>query len=223
MKINKLVIALCTLLVFTGCQKYRIRYEQRLREEGKIHCGWYGKKTIAECRKTYPFNETAKIVLISFPDYEIWEYDMRTYIDTITTPWGEKLERKRNLLGKEIPVKITRPVLETMKVFDRVYSVYEKLELNELQIDSLSYLCENYTTNIRLKYGTKTITCCYKPRNAIVFFDKKNIPILNFEICFECGQYRCSTSENIGTLSQIDECGELYGLFKDFFRKAGSS
>ena len=218
---NKLIIIALTIIFLVSCQKYTLKREQRLREQGKIHCGWYGKKTIAECRKMYPFNEAAKVVLISFPNYEIWEYDMKTYTDTIVTPWGEKLERKRTLMGNEIPVKITRPVLDTIIAFGRIYSVYEEVTLDESKIDSLSYLCQNYTTNIRLKYGQRSISCCYRPRNSIVFFDKKNIPIMNFEICFECRQYLCSTPDNLGYLSQIDECPQLYGLFKDFFRKNG--
>jgi hypothetical protein len=44
---------------------------------------------------------------------------------------------------------------------------------------------------------------------------------MNFEICFECGQYRCYTLDSRGYLSNIGECGELYGLFKDFFKKNG--
>ncbi|MBL7814552.1 MAG: hypothetical protein JNL70_06070 [Saprospiraceae bacterium] len=218
---NKLIIITSALIFLVSCQKYTFKKEQRLHEQGKIHCGWYGKKTVDECRKIYPFNEAAKIVLVSFPDYEIWENDIRTYTDTIVSPEGEKLERKRNLMGKDIPVKITRPILDTIKVLGKVYSVYEKLELNETQIDSLSYFCENYTTNYRLIHGSRSISCCYRPRNAIVFFDKQNKPIMNFEICFECGQYRCYTPDNLGYLSQIDECPELYDLFKDFFRKNG--
>lgn len=218
---NKLIIIASAFMFLVSCQKYTLKREQRLHEQGKIHCGWYGKKTVAECRKMYPFNEAAKIILVSFPNYEIWEYDVMVYTDTIITPWGEKLERKRNLMGTEIPIKITRPVLDTIKVLSSVYFVYEKLVLDDVQIDSLSNLCVNYTTNYRLHYGTRSISCCYRPRNAIVFFDKQNKPIMNFEICFECSQYRCYTPNTSGYLSQIDECPELYNLFKDFFKKNG--
>lgn len=44
---------------------------------------------------------------------------------------------------------------------------------------------------------------------------------MNFEICFECGQYRCYTPDGSGYLSEIHECPEVFGLFKDFFRKNG--
>jgi hypothetical protein len=218
---NKLIIILSASLLFSNCNNYTEKRERRLHDQGKIHCGWYGKKTIAECRKMYPFNEAAKIVLVSFPNYEKDDNTIYTINDTIIAPTGEKLLMPRSVLGGSMPVIITRPVLDTMKVLDRVYFVYEKTELNDSQIDSLSNLCQNFTTNYRLKYGSRGISCCYKPRNAILFFDKKNMPIMNFEICFECGQYRCFTPNALGYLSQIDECGELYGLFKNFFRKNG--
>lgn len=170
---NKLIVIMPVLLFLLSCQKYTYKREQRLREQGKIHCGWYGKKTIAECRKMYPFNKAAKILLISFPDYEIDEYSLHRVFDTIIAPNGEKLLMPRTVLGSNMVVKITQPVLDTIKIFRRIYSVYEKLELLESQIDTLSNLCENYTTNYRLIYGTKSITCCYKPRNAIVFLISK--------------------------------------------------
>ena len=191
---NKLNAILFTILFFSNCQKYIYIREQQLHESGKIHCGWYGKKTIAECRKTYPFSEAAKVVLISFPDYEISENEVLsktvTVIDTVVSPTGEKLPMPRTytkyLMGKEIPVKITKPILDTLRVFDKIYSIYEIKELNQQQIDSLSHLCVNYTTNIPLRYSSRGISCCYKPRNAIIFYDKYNQPIMDFEICFEC-------------------------------------
>ena len=226
---NKLIVITSAFIFLVSCQKYTYKREQRLHEQGKIHCGWYGKKTVAECRKMYPFNEAVKILLISFPDYEHSENEIRsetaTEMDSITGLNGERLPTHRTYTKytsmKDIPVKITHPILDTLKVFHSVYSMYEKIELNQQQIDLLSYFCENYTTNYRLTFGDAPISCCYKPRNAIVFFDKKNMPILNFEICFECHQYRCYTPDKPGYLSKVDECPVLFDLFKDFFRKNG--
>jgi hypothetical protein len=221
---NKLLLILTALLLLASCKSSAFKkaeHERRLLDSGEIQCGWYSKKTISECRKAYPFNEAAKVVLISFPDYELNENDLFRVTDTIETPWGEKLPLPKILFGKDMPPKITRRVLGTITAFNRFYSVYEKLELNELQLDSLSYLCKNYTTKNGLISGISWTTCCYKPRNAIIFFDKNNKPLLNFEICFECGQYRSYSSNNLGHLCQIDDCGNLYNLFKDFFKKNG--
>jgi hypothetical protein len=204
---NKLIIIASAFIFLVSCQKYTLKKEQRLREQGKIQCGWYGKKTIAECRKMYPFNEAAKIILISFPDYEN-EDMVRTYKgDTSMT----------TKLSLKIPTTITKPILDTLKIFDRLYSVYEKTELNMRQKDSLSNLSTNFTTNINLKYGIRSIRC-YSPRNAIIFYDKNNNPFVNYEICFECHQ---AESYPNGSRLGNDECDELYDLFKDFFKKNG--
>lgn len=173
---NKLIIIASAIIFLVSCQKYTFKREQRLREQGKIHCGWYGKKTIAECRKMYPFNKAAKILLISFPDYEIDEYSLHRVFDTIIAPNGEKLLMPRTVLGSNMVVKITQPVLDTIKIFRRIYSVYEKLELLESQIDTLSNLCENYTTNYRLIYGTKVLHAATNHEMLLYFLTNKINP-----------------------------------------------
>ncbi len=66
-----------------------MRYEKRLQEQGKIKCGWYGKMNTQERRATFPFNEAHKVLLISFPNYEVDIYTVTlTKQYPVVTPWG---------------------------------------------------------------------------------------------------------------------------------------
>ena len=181
---------LFAIIIFCGCN--RMKYEERLERKGEIKCGWYGKMKPQERLKVFPFNQANKILLISFPDYEIDEYTVirkTIFGDSVITPWGEKLPPiDIDYVYEKPKTKITRPILDTFKLFDRVYSVYEIVKLNQSQIDSLSNLVFNYKLNRKTRYTTITESCCYKPRNAIIFLDKNGEPILNYEICFECSR-----------------------------------
>ena len=203
----KKILILIALIIFSNCN--RIRYEKRLREQGKIKCGWYGKMNTQERRATFPFNEARKVLLISFPNYEV---DMFTLSkrEPVITPWGEILQPPGYEQAK---VKITQPILDTIKGLGRIYSIYEMVELNQTQIDSLSHLMLNYKQNITLKYQTTSESCCYKPRNAVIFLDKNNQPLLNFEICFEC-----FITKVFPTQLNFTECTN-FKLYNDFFKQ----
>jgi hypothetical protein len=209
----KKALFLYAVIIFSSCNI--LRYEERLERQGKIKCGWYGKMKAEERRKVFPFNQTEKVVLISYPDYEIDENNILVRAaDYVITPWGEKLPPKNNDYIEEAQIaKITKPILDTLKLFNRIYSVYEMITLNENQIDSLSHLILNYKRNRKLKYETTSETCCYKPRNAIVFLNKKGEPILNYEICFECNRSKIYPNNPL-----YEACSKIE-LFKDFFKQ----
>ncbi len=179
-----------TILFLIGCNKrYKPNNEEGLAE---IECGWFGKKTIEERRSLFPFNNAANVLLIYFIDYGDKSVLKRRIDDSIPTPWGEKLppfvpkNKKKQFV-----------ILDTFIVFNTYYLATEIIELNQHQLDSLSYLVLNYKFNKVLKGGYTTFKGCYSPRNAILFFDKNNKPILDFEICFECGHiYLYPTGEH---------------------------
>jgi hypothetical protein len=108
--------------------------------------------------------------------------------------------------------EIKYPILDTLKLFDRIYSAYEIVELNQNQVDSLSNLMLNYTTNRKLMYETRTESCCYVPRNAVVFLDKNGAAILNYEICFSCGVSKVYPYVLSSRCNKIE-------LFKAFFKQ----
>jgi hypothetical protein len=198
---------LLIIVVFYNCNRKNTSVYE---EEG----GWYGKLKVEERRKLFPFNEATKVLLISFPDYE--NSGLRIE-DSIVTPWGEKLPPIGLFHSK--PSKITKPVLHTFKAFYKQYSAYEIIELNQQQLDSLSHLAFNYKLRKVPKYILRS-TCdcnCYRPRNAVLFFNKYDELILNFEICFECSQFRFFPSNKPFNLPAIQSINS--NLFKDFFKQ----
>ena len=206
----KNILILLALIIFSNCN--RMRYEQRLQRQGKIKCGWYGKMNTQERRGIFPFNEARKVLLISFPNYEVEDINTFTLAkpQPTITPWGDTLKPA----GYEPPVmKITRPILDTIKGLGRIYSIYEMVELNQGQIDSLSHLMLNFRQNKTLKFQTTSESCCYKPRNAVIFLDKNNQPLLNFEICFEC-----FITKVFPTQLNFTECTN-FKLYNDFFKQ----
>jgi hypothetical protein len=175
--------------------------------------GWYGKMKVEERRKLFPFNEAKKVLLISFPDYENSGLQLE---DSIVTPWGEKLPPVGFVYSK--PTKITKPVLQTIKAYYKQYSVYEIIELNQQQIDSLSHLAFNYKLQRVPEFTIGGCGCnCYKPRNAILFFDKNGQIILDFEICFQCSQHKFFPSDKSFNAPDIQSINS--NLFKDFFKQ----
>lgn len=200
-------LLLILLIGLTNCN--RQRYEERLERKGKIKCGWYGKLSTQEQRTKFPFNKAHKVVIVSFPDYENDGLVTRKK-DSVITPWGEFLGF--NEFSEQPKVQITRPILDTLKLFKRTYSVYEKVQLNLNQVDSLSNLMLNYKKNRQLRYGKIEWGCCYRPRNAIIFYDKNDKPFYNLEICFECSMKAIYSYEDT-----FQECFD-FELYRDFFK-----
>ena len=207
----KRIIYLSILILLSSCN--RVAYEQRLERKGKIKCGWYGKMTTEQRRKTFPFSEAHKIVLVSYPNYAT---SYAYLIDSITTPWGEKLPF--GSVTKSY-FKITQPFIDTIKVFYRQYLAYEKAELSQNQIDALSNLYFNYKKNRKTRIVKTYVSCCYKPRNSILFYDKDGIPVFNFEICFECSESLVFKNFEVVSENQFEDKCMNYELYKDFFKQ----
>jgi hypothetical protein len=189
---------LLIIVVFSHCQnKYRFPKDMPpIPENREIvpECGWFGTMSVEEQRKTFPFNEAKKILLIAYGDYEI------------------KAEREEKTLETEAK----SPILKTFAAFEKVYSAYEIVELNQQQIDSLSHFALNYKSKVEGIY-TKAHFACYTPRNSILFFDKNEKLILNIEMCFEC-QRIYFTPAKMPSNAFNAPCQDL-DYFKAFFKQ----
>jgi hypothetical protein len=166
---------------------------------------------VEERRKLFPFDESEKVLLISYSDFRM-ENDSKFKPEIkLTTPWGEPLP---------VVNAINRvPILDTFRILGREYLAYEVVALNQGQIDSLSHLVFNYKLGKKPPAGlTMTVKGCYNPRNCILFFDKDNTPILNVEICFECKNmyYYARSPQNAYLHNSI--CSKT-DLFKAFFKQ----
>lgn len=128
--------------------------------------------TISEIKKSFPYNKTETIKLVSF------KYDYPGF-DTI------KLESAP--YEPEIPK--TNGQIDLSKMF-------EVKTLDNDAEEELLHLLMNYDDQ-----DTNDIAMCYEPRNGIVFFDNGERVIGYIEVCFECLQYKKEpTSITVSTL-----------------------
>lgn len=189
---NRLVIFFFTLLLYqnTFAQEYK--------------CGWYGKKTIEERNKIFPFNKTKKIMLVSYLG---------------TSDGLLKKGDKRDFDQANGIIKTQNIRLEGMEFS---YKVKEEVLLDEKEVNDLSDILVNYTLKEKPK-GTLLLSemTCYEPRNSVLFLDENDIVISNFEICFECFKTRMYPDSEINAYSQIEECFSRFKLLKDFFSENG--
>lgn len=177
-------------------------------------CGWYGKKTVEERNKIFPFNKAKKVMLIAYSNHEfmINTNGQRVIMDSLS------LEEAK----KDDPKIISKYDLK-IEDFSRVYFSEEEILLDQKGIDELS----NILVNHKLKKVPKGVFAvsfanCYTPRNSILFFDEKDEVFCYYEICFECGRSGMNPDPaDLDKYSGIEECHGRLDIIKDFFRKNG--
>lgn len=154
----------------------------------------------------YPFDKASKIVFASFEDE------------------STKLKSfENNKLNKEgytsyFQGEIMQIYFDSLRNDKSKYNpelFEEKVELSEAQKDEFTDLIYNFGNNHKdaVIWGAN----CYRPRNAILFFDENNQLIEFIEICFECNRYKTSSFK----VDLNINCGEKLSLLKDLFEQAG--
>lgn len=172
-----------------------------------VECGFFGKKTIEERNKIFPFSVAKKVVLVAFPSpLMIMDDDLnnRMTYDSLSLSKGFRIIESAILPKK-----------------GEKYFLTEKIELNQIQINELSNLLINYKMTREPEF--LSLVGCYIPRNAILFTDDNGKVITYIEICFQCNQFYQLPMETIpdfNTLCKVEECFGMVGLIKDFFQKA---
>jgi hypothetical protein len=168
-------------------------------------CGWYGKKTVAERNKLFPFNKAKKVVLVSYPDlYGIIPVEG----DTLT-------EMQEYNAIKKVKFQISNSKNQT------IYLIKEEIQLNDGWVNQLSHLLVNYTIKGDRSGGYST-TLCYQPRNSVLFYDENDIIISCYEICFECSRVSMWPNPN-GVESNFvaSSCPNFLEELKTIFKKNG--
>jgi hypothetical protein len=152
-----------------------------------IECELTTKYSKKERRKMFPFNESKKILLISFKNKDPY-FSQKRVTDSFYDSEG-----KRHFERKYVDVNLCeeKEVIEQWRG-DKVgyvkpnYCAIEIAQLNKKDIDTLSNLFFNFQLPKNSLEPERTN--CYTPRNAILFLDKTDKLIAICEICFECSQ-----------------------------------
>lgn len=179
----------------------------------KIECGWYGKKSIAERDKMFPFSEAKKVLLISFistdgSDILVLDDDTRVPLD--------------NTNIDKYDVKYLKSFTVYQGKAIKKYFAREIVEIDKNQIDVISNLLFNYKIKNPRKIKGGTQINCYSPRNAILFLDENEKVISHLEVCFECMQaYFFPDLFNINQLVNQGNCYDRMDLLRAFFENNG--
>lgn len=105
--------------------------------------------------------------------------------------------------------------IDSTKIDTTAWSEVANLGKNEYV--NLANLLFNYGRLEISNLGYEVINLCYRPRNAIVFYDMSDSIIAVVEICFECKRMRFFPKEfKLGY-----DCSTKFELFKKFFAREG--
>ncbi|WP_417367128.1 hypothetical protein [Flavobacterium beibuense] len=182
-------------------------------------CGWNKHLTVEQRNAIFPFSESKRVVLIAYPNHLFMVNKINE--DSLDIAAASKYYRSQ-VLSKWIVEDDDRK---------RVYFSTEEIELTKTGINQLSNLLFNYTTDKEKKGPISvSMTGCYEPRNAILFFNEKNEIIACIEICFECSSISAIKGKNDLIYSALLEfimdsddssCIEKFTLLHSFFKAQG--
>ncbi len=182
---------------------HNISYSQN---KSNVECGFFGNKTVEERNSIFPFSEAKKVLLISYPNAEVYH-----------------LKRKDSVGLSEYGYKIEKEFIFHDSLNVKLYDATKIVELKSKTINELSNLMLNYDYKIKANDTLLTISVvdCYTPRNAIIFLDKNEKVISVLEICFECIQYYLfPTSKEFKNVLGL-ECDKKLEYFRKMFDDYG--
>jgi hypothetical protein len=171
-------------------------------------CGWYGKKTVEERNKVFPFNKTKKILLVS----HLLEY----YVTK---------DGRGAFTEAEASDSIIRAVDFEIGGIQNHFLVKEEVELNEGWKNFLSHVLVNYT--LKNNPGDSYVvsqTNCFEPRNSILFLDENDVIVCCLELCFTCsGSALFPDPAGLNKYAKVEECYLRIDELKQIFIKNGIS
>lgn len=186
---------LIILLLFSSTVTFSQTKKKKYKNESdKLTCLKKAEIGVEERLANYPYNLATQVKIVSFKDKS--EDVFKSIIV------GEALQEYLDLL-----------VAEKDTLIENRFDEIEVLTFE--QIEELTHIIYNYG------YESETdliiVTKCYRPKNAILFYDNSNKLIGFIELCFRCSRYRTNdTGINLG-----EECTEKIGLLKTFFKSCG--
>ena len=136
----------------------------------------------------YPFNRSTQVKLAYFEPA------------IIEGPAGDSVE------VYQLPVDADSVCLSKLKVIK---------PLTLQQVDTLTDILFNEC--FRWNIGYSYMNSCYRPRNAILFFDESGKSFEYIEICFECVRLQLSNQK----ARQPGRCEYMYEYLESFFNRCG--
>lgn len=157
-------------------------------------------RPLSERMQHYPFNQAAKVAIVSFRDKR-----------TIVLP-ADSVESCRcdNDFYSSVPVPFNSR--GSNSVFE------EKLVLDSARLNSLTAALYNYDYPEGTVAPPDASYGCYYPHNAILFYDKRDTVFAYIELCFSCTGHRSSYERHA---DKISWCRGKIDLLKAFFSGCG--
>lgn len=146
------------------------------------------KKALAKMEKTFPFSESERVEIISYPVRYTW--------DTIPNA-NEGVTTVENIV-----------IDKTLRI--KPSGIKERFFLNNDQKVDL------YKILYKKDNPECTVSTCYDPRHAILFYNDRSEIIAYIEICFDCGIDYASDGFDYNEL-----CREGLSDVRKIFEKAG--
>lgn len=149
----------------------------------------------------FPFNNSTKIVLISF-NLDLDEDDKLLPLIPINS----------NIKQQEKSIK--KIELSELVATKQLIGINQSKKLTLNQICKLTDIL--YNTCSKLNYYTISKLGCYNPRNAILFYNEADEIFEYLEICFECREFLTKPQKQ----EELEEqCSQVFIELKKFFEE----
>ena len=190
MRANIFLIILVCVTCLMAClgQKENIR-KQPLKQDfqtDSAKCIFKEFLSPSERKSVYPFSKAKSVKIVSF--------------DALPDSNGHIITG-----ANKLPMNANRVDVSKLN---------EIIQLNSLEIDSLTNILYNFRYNGKFLIERGS---CFNPRHAIIFFDSANVDFAFIELCFECNVFQTSSNE----VQAGDFCTEKYSMLESYFRNRG--
>lgn len=165
------------------------------------------KFTISQILSKHPLLHSCKIAIISYN------------LDVDSLSWKQNHDPDARLLDSVQKISDNLVLVDINFLYqskDLATFHYDKKQILTLaQVDKLSDIL--YNSCYRWSEWKDKTAGCFRPRNAIIFYDVNEQPFDYIEICFECSSMK-STDK---TLKTLPHCNYLYDKLEEYFNLIG--
>lgn len=167
------------------------------------------KFSMDEIIKSFPFNKTTKIKIVSYNTDFLSEF--RIPLPPVGKD-GDSTMIKRLIADETFPNKLENIIignenLEGIKQI-KTLNLEETFELLKLLYNT----CGKFSSDIR------EVSICFFPRNAVLFYDENDVVLEILEICFDCHRMQFNSEKSLEINGM---CTNFYLKVENFFNSKG--